>query len=362
LLHPLSPRGKLVHWGLEGLAATNRLVESAAAAEKESSVLRHEIYRIAVTPQQAHELQRTALALPELCTWMTPAELFQLHPDMVGSSSSATAVVILGGVCITGGAKVIHVPSYLQGLYKACEKTAEQRANSTVSWSMIGTDMNTTAWRKLVDRYDTVVYAGGSGLFSKGLLTLIDDGVGGDSASKKMTFPVQLVRGQSLELKWTKNTDRRPLPAILGGKYISPLPDPGLVLVGATHEFQEQPMTQDAVFEELKQRTYDMAPFVWKNDTTTVHRVTSGTRVQSERGPYGRLPIVGRLPLHDNAWIFTGLSSRGLLYHGLLGDILTDAILEGHDEAMFGRHEGLNWWKTKVAATSCISKTSKGLD
>ena len=36
-------------------------------------------------------------------------------------------------------------------------------------------------------------------------------------------------------------------------------------------------------------------------------------------------PMVGRLK--DNIWVCTALGSRGLLYHALVGELLTEAVL-----------------------------------
>ena len=50
----------------------------------------------------------------------------------------------------------------------------------------------------------------------------------------------------------------------------------------------------------------------------------------------------------DNVYIFTGLSSRGLLYHGLYGDLLTNVILgnENENETLVGQEKyNLDWWR-----------------
>ena len=139
---------------------------------------------------------------------------------------------------------------------------------------------------------------------------------------------------------------------------------------------------------QLKNDTYHLAPRLWdkvlfdnnaNNDNDNdndvennnnsdikyyeIGRVTSGIRVQSKRGSDGRLPIIGKWhwnndpqqpqvqqqqtqrqkqqqeinsvneerithPItHPNTWVFTGLGSRGLIHHGIYGDILTDAIM-----------------------------------
>ena len=372
LLHPLSPRGKLVHWGLEGLEATNRLLEAATAATAATTngksrekavqqqqqqqqqhdtitqmILRNQLYRVATTRQHVEQLRATAQLLPNLCIWKQPDEL----PTILRQASSSSSHVVLGALLLKNGCKVLHVPTYLRALWKACEQISNN--SSSVVWSL------EHDWRKDIHEYDAVVYAAGSGLFEQqqgcsctDALLSVDD------------FPIQLVRGQSAELKLSaailQRQEEQDLPALLCGKYISPLPEPNMVLVGATHEFCPTPMDRESVVQELKERTQDAAPWIWgdnddddaTNNGPQIHRWASGIRVQSERGRNGRMPLIGRLATkdHPNTWIFTGLSSRGLLYHGIYGDILTDAILANTEDVIHSRCEDLTWWKEKVKA------------
>ena len=55
LLHPLTPRGKLVHLGREGLQITNHLVEEASKFEP-SCILRDRLFRIALSPKHVDQL------------------------------------------------------------------------------------------------------------------------------------------------------------------------------------------------------------------------------------------------------------------------------------------------------------------
>jgi hypothetical protein len=117
--------------------------------------------------------------------------------------------------------------------------------------------------------------------------------------------------------------------------------------LGATTEFKfkEEPWDEATVESDLKERSYPFSSKLW--DDGTVDKVTSGVRVQSDRGNYGRMPMIGRFhtPIHADSWIFTGLSSRGLLYHGVFGEILTSMIL-GIDDKEF-EHPCLDWWQKK---------------
>jgi glycine/D-amino acid oxidase-like deaminating enzyme len=371
LIHPLSPRGKLVHWGREGLEATNRLVAVAEAAiaaatatsnDSKSSlsapqiVVRDQLYRLAVTEQHVEQLQATAHNLAEYCTWFTADELIQAGVIRTEADTN-TNTTVLGGLRLHNGCCLLHVPSYLQGLWAACRERG-------AVWELVGDDVDIdNDWKTRLQDFDAVVLAAGSGLFS-----------GSNSSSSSLLssddFPLQLVRGQSVEIRvpddLTNDNHGPPSQALLCGKYVSPLPgDPNLYLVGATHEFREQALSPTQVAEELQDLTEAFSSQLWKN--ATVERWTIGYRVQSERNQYGRRPMIGRLPtstandtdtdtasdkplpknpmIHPNTWFFTGLSSRGLLFHALYGDILTDALLAGSGAPMLSRDKDLTWWR-----------------
>lgn len=304
LVHPLSPRGKLVHWGLEGLASTTRLVDSASQFAPHC-VLRDKLYRVALTEQNVAALKKTASL--DLCRWMEKDEM-----DAVLGSNS------LGGLELSCGCRVIHVPSYLEGLYAACQEMGP------IEWRVTH-DLHEVA------KHEVVVWAGGAGVLQDGAL---------DQAQ----IPIELVRGQSLEMTPSQSGPRE---AALCGKYISPLLD-NRMLIGASHEFSEHPMTEVELYKDLREKSYDLAPGLW--DDSTIDRVTCGWRVQSKRGASGRLPIVGHLS--QNQWIFTGLSSRGLLYHAIYAEKLSAMILAGDNgEAVTKDHLHLNWWRNASKST-----------
>jgi glycine/D-amino acid oxidase-like deaminating enzyme len=218
----------------------------------------------------------------------------------------------LGGLELSNGCRVIHVPSYLQGLYAACQELG------IFEWR-ITNDLTDVA------KHEVIVWAGGAGMLQ-------------DGALDQALIPVELVRGQSLEMKPSCNIPRE---AALCGKYTSPLLD-NRMLVGASHEFSEDPMTEVELFNDLKEKAYDLAPGLW--DNSTIDKVTCGWRVQSKRGGLGRLPIVGHLS--KNQWIYTGLSSRGLLYHAIYAEILCSMMLSGDNgEALTREHSHLSWWR-----------------
>jgi glycine/D-amino acid oxidase-like deaminating enzyme len=254
-----------------------------------------------------------------------------------------------GALRLHSGCQVVHVPSYLRGLWKACRDKVSSggEAGRSARWVILASTNELFETSRL-QQHDAVVFSAGAGLFAS------------DSHSPALSratshLPVQLVRGQSLVVSLS-SADAELRDAVLCGKYLSPLPQAGEILVGATHEFQPTPWTAGQVLEDLRGRTSgclapDLAASVWERGR--VRRVTQGVRVQSARGRHGRLPLVGRLDakgLHPNAWLFTGLSSRGLLYHAWYGDWLARAVLADSEDVATVKNgpTDLLWWKPTV--------------
>lgn len=401
LLHPLSPSGKLVYLGLEGLEASNRLLNAASSLfndQSESSslpsiVLQDSVYRVALSTEQQVSLQalastnREALEAANVrCQWLSPGELNGILDESYPSTKSDSPRSHFGALVLSGNARVIHVPSYLQGLWKACCHIS----NQTSQWILTDqlAHVSNKDWlERLQNEFDVVVLAAGAGLFQP---PHVSEGCGGETTSQNphvldsehsligsKDFPVQLVRGQSVEMQRQQGEEISPShlsplpPALVCGKYVLPTLRNDRILVGATHEFQSVPWTTDRVLQELRERTTELLPNIWETRKETdvetdavkweIAQVSSGMRVQANRSAHGRLPIIGRL--HSNIWIFTGLSSRGLLYHGLFGDYLTNSILNSWTDKLHDPHGcneflseevpvsqpvDLDWWRKKT--------------
>lgn len=309
--------------------------EAVARKGGDTFAIRDNLVRVATTNEHVHQLQQTAVSLPSISQWLDADEV-----------QKKTGCQTLGGLFMHNGCRVVHVPLYLAGLYTACQDLAGS-TQSSLSWKEVGNnELESPTLPQLDNENDTVVYCGGAGMFSSerrnGTISLSGDEFG------TVLFPAQLVRGQSLELRL-----EQPLStAFVCGKYVSPLlpspqGDPCSVVVGATHEFQAEPLSIDKVVEEMQKRTSDFCGADWIRNAE-IKRSTMGYRVQSNRGMYGRRPIVGRLDGTDGkkaSWIFSGLGSRGLLYHGLYGDMLSDAILLDNEEVLTEFCPDFLWWK-----------------
>lgn len=339
LLHPFSPKGKLVHMGMEGLETTNILVSEAAKHRKEC-IVRDKIYRIALLEKNVKDLKLTSELYPNLAVWLT-CEQLQEDLSLTASGKSSLDDLALGGILISNGCKVIHVPSYLQGLWAACL----EMSNGRVKWSMEAISSSSVdetdgrVWNERLSAFDAVVFSAGSGLFHDSILQ-----------NDATNFPAEIVRGQSAELTTSPSAEGSCIianEAILCGKYTAPLLEDGRLVIGATHEYKAEALDKEGVVKELKERAPHLSS-IWDDDGTVVDRITSGYRVQSKRGQYGRMPIIGQCEntdVHENGWIFTGLSSRGLIYHGIYGEMLSTAVLTGDEKVLLEVNPDALWWK-----------------
>ena len=331
LIHPFSPRGKLIHFGLVALDTSNHLIQMAAKHQPQC-IVRSSLYRLALNDKHVTQLQNTAEMYPELATWMSSGDMrdrFDIEEPM-------------GGIFLHNGCKVIHVPTYLQGLLKECKMKAKH-TNGSINWKLIDQSLSsqTPDMEDIMNtnQYDAVILSAGANIIQDNLINKEDDD----------ELPVQLVRGQSIEMSLENN--KKPNEALLCGKYISPLPTANdtndRVVIGATHEFKDDALTTDEVVNELRSRTNEFAKDIWENGK--VDRLTTGIRMQSNRGKYGRMPMIGRLNSshHNNSWIFTGLSSRGLIYHGIFGKWLANAVLHDDEAVIQDDFTDYDWWKKK---------------
>jgi glycine/D-amino acid oxidase-like deaminating enzyme len=63
--------------------------------------------------------------------------------------------------------------------------------------------------------------------------------------------------------------------------------------------------------------------------------VTCGVRALPPRSTDGSIPMAGEIvgaPPGKSAWLFTGLGSRGLLHHAVLGKVVARAVVSGNEE------------------------------
>lgn len=125
-------------------------------------------------------------------------------------------------------------------------------------------------------------------------------------------LPLNCTIGQTLICKWK---ERLPM-SLLSHGHITPTEDPELCQVGSTYEHTKEPDPKKAL--ELLQKA---ALFYPPARDFEVVEIRSAVRIAPK---IGYRPIVAQVA--PKTWVFTGLGSRGLIYHALFAKTLSDEL------------------------------------
>lgn len=123
-------------------------------------------------------------------------------------------------------------------------------------------------------------------------------------------LPLSRTLGQSLLCRW-----KEPLSmSLLSYGHITPTDHPDYCQIGSTYEHTAVPDPQKA--RELLEKA---AHFYPPAKDFEIVDIRCGVRIAPK---VGYLPYLGRLD--EKTWVFTGLGSRGLIYHALYAKILIE--------------------------------------
>jgi len=265
LLHPFP--GRLAHrsWrALDGMRETEHLIGIAEQAAGRPVAEKTGIFRPAITEQQKRDFPKC------------DAEF--IHHPRFGS-----------GLWIPYGI-TLYSRLYLQGLWKACAASGAEWVGEAVgSLDALGS-------------FDRII-------LTAGFETLQFD------ACKEL--PLKTTKGQTLICRWPER-----LPFSLASQgHITPTEDPALCQIGSTYEEHYETLEPDpSVALALKEKA---AQFYPPARDFEVVEIRSGVRIAR---PKGYRPIAARID--SKTWVFTGLGSRGMLYHAWLGKALAEAVVK----------------------------------
>lgn len=282
LLHPYSGAHAKLNWrGKEGVEATNELLTIAEKALKKPVTAKTQgILRLALREEQLSDFKLCAEKHPEEVEWLSSSMCQEKNPGC----AEAPGIWIKNGV-------TVYSALYLQGLWLACQEegvTFKQQAIHSL---------------KELDHFDITIAATGAGSLS---------------LPETASLPLHLVKGQILELSWPE--ELQPLNYPLNSRaYLLMTPSNASCLVGATFEkgFAQADVDLETAKAELLPKVNELFPPL--KDATVIN-CQSGMRVAA---PQHR-PLIKRLS--SKQWIFTGLGSKGLLYHALFARELIQSI------------------------------------
>lgn len=264
LLHPFPGKQAAKSWRAdEGMDATCASLEIAEEVLGLPVADRNGIFRPAITETQKQDFFKNQNAQ---ALW-TEMEL----PGMPKT----------WGLWVEEGITVFS-RRYLQGLWKACEKMGAIFFQDPLPPP---------------DVFDVIVLAAGSEIVKFP-----------DCQDLKFRTAI----GQSLLCEW-----KTPLAFSLASQgYITVTEDPHLCQVGSTYEHTLEPDPKKAL--ELIDKVSSFYP---PAKDFKVLEIRSGVRIAPKEG---HQPILERI--NSKTWVFTGLGSRGMLYHALLAQDLAEKI------------------------------------
>lgn len=320
LLHPLTPRGKLIWKGLEGYTESLELLRQVQRTCP-TETLNDENVTLLRPFRSADEKTMFSKAAKQLPNWLKiiSHEDYQhllSTPSIEGESSTCFgAAIINGGLCIDS-------PLYLRSLWSTIQENAKQK-QTRCTWEQKSVDK--LVIHELSKSHDLVIVAAGPGV------TRLWDDV--DKLNLK------LVRGQNLLLQEPQSnpssqSTKTKKVALLAGEYIVPRPSDGVLICGATHEYSDNISELEAepnaqICSHLLSDKINNLRRGLMDSAAQVVGCTAGIRVVTPRSHHGKIPFIRQHKVLKNTWTLGGFGSRGLIWHALLGKMVVEAALAG---------------------------------
>jgi glycine/D-amino acid oxidase-like deaminating enzyme len=262
------------------MEAARELLEEAEKVLGSPVCERTGLLRIAVTEEQKEHYRKRAEEDSE-ALWVEEVR------KRVPEAAAASGIWVQNAV-------TVYSPSYLEGLWRSAEKAGAERAPFSVK---------TLAE---LDSFDAIVLAAGAGILE------FKEGCG---------LPLKKTKGQALLCRWPKEK-LGPLPcSLLSQGHITPTADPEVCQIGSTYERTFSSAGPDPKIALLLLEK--AALFYPPARDFEVLEIRSGIRISPSLG-YRPLAV----PISPKTWVFTGLGSRGMLYHALLGKELAKEIVD----------------------------------
>lgn len=281
LLHSFIGLHAKINWrGLEAMAAARHLIGQSELALGRSVASATGLLRVAMTEEQEKNYRKTAIGRDDV-KWWEPGQCVERVPEIASHR---------GGIFITHG-QTVYSGDYLQGLWKSCQLQGAEHIQASIQ-SL-----------KELKNYDRIVVAAGAGTLA--IKELAD-------------FPITLVKGQLLDLEWPDGV--LPLPfAVNSQAYVVMNPDNKSCVAGATYEREFETPGPDMVV--AMQEILPKLAFLPHLQSARVLRCRAAFRVSTKN----HLPMTKQVD--SRTWVLTGMGSKGLLYHALLGAEVGEAVL-----------------------------------
>lgn len=298
LMHPHTPRGKLIWKGIDGVHASLELLSFAEgfSAGGESVFYRNSsaVRRVCLTPEHVDTFTKAATLLPEYVAYTQSA------PGEHGLGFAEYKKSFL-----------VNTPRYLDCLRRGLVLSSDVRV---LDQKLAAADVS-----HLSTCFDLVVVCAGAGIVDLW-----------DAQPSKLT----LVRGQNVRYSQPPSSERRLAHGLICGEYVVPASD-GTLICGATHEHSlaslHAPPDLASATALLSEHVCRLYPPL---SVCTPLSASSGVRVLPPRTHLGKVPLVGRHPTLSNVWMLTGLGSHGLVHHAVMAKMLLASLFSVDGETV----------------------------
>ncbi len=275
LLHPfLGPFAKLAILGKEAHKEALNLITEVEKTSGINCCRRDGIYRPALYPRQLRSFKKEARRNDEI-DWIESPLPFAPSP----------------GILIKTGISVFS-HTYLDALWKVCQSLG------------VETFIEEIKTPDQLKDFDTIVWALGSDTTQLEHLAHL---------------PLTKTKGQTLKMQWPKDKVKPPW-GVIARKYLLMDQESKSCIVGSSYEneFKDDKPDLKKALEAILPSTHSLDEEI---ATFKVLECKSGLRMH---GPNKRTPYLKRLD--ERNWVYSGLGSRGLLYHAFCGKELAYAI------------------------------------
>ncbi len=281
LMHPyIGKSAKRSLFATEGMQKTMHLIDVAERELGEKVADTSGVFRIALTEDVKQTLDGYTQEYMDI-EKVDPKTVPFLQVEVHG------AYFIKNGV-------TIFPEKYLNGLLKVCKKRGVKFVE-----------------RKITDiaeltQYDQILVATGAQI---------------QQVLPEINLPIKFMKGQVLRCKLPGGITLK--HSIVGSGYMAVSVDPKYCYLGSTYERDvtskiDMELAKSLIFEKVE-------GYLTLPTGLEVTDCFMGVRAL-RKGHY--LPLIGKV---DNIWFITAMGSRGLLYHGLVGEIVSNAILHDAD-------------------------------
>ncbi|KAK4712771.1 hypothetical protein R3W88_018678 [Solanum pinnatisectum] len=353
LLHPYSPKVKLLWRGEECWKESLKLLNVAEDARSSKSldmvmpktglkegdfiVRRSGIVRPVLSVKNMHMMNDNAQNCIARC------RIESIHKD--------AAQKLVPELCVPLDL-AFHMPeavnvnpqNYLEALYLACKTFVKSKCSLDMSCKELNLHKESVLnLLELAGDYDAVIVCLGSGA------AFLPELSG--------RLPLRTCRGVIAHLQLPDHIREdypENSPSILSDAWLA-VQGPQTLYLGSTWEWKSRNFSRHVPEEEASKALAELLPKASavypaiKN--WTVKGTCAGLRAMPPLTAEGSLPLLGCIdefiggPTECKYWLFTGLGSRGLFYHALLGKLMAQAVLSCNEDLIPSE---LTSWKHRV--------------